>query len=312
VVSEHTNPEELILDLTASNVDLYLTCQKKYKLEQIDGLFPEVEGKALRMGRIFHEGMEVRCKKGTNFANLAITQAYDDIFPSLCQADWFDEDDLTKEVATVKSMMIHAPWDLDDIVEIEKSFHVPLVNMGLKGAYVRGLAGKIDGIVVNKADKAMLIDWKTRSRDRSLSPEVMERNLQASFYFHVVRRMERYPVAGMQFRYISKPTIRQKKTESLDEYLHRVDEAYRTRDDYYDEVDTYRDPNDMKWYSNMQHIINFIEQAYVTNSWIENWRACEGFYGEGCRYLPICNNLPGARDKFLKKGPNHHPELLED
>lgn len=303
--------QPLALDNSQTNIGDYQKCPKYYMLTVVAGYFPKIENKNLRMGHAYHLGQDVRHKHEVKRAEVEISKYYGGLFPLFCDEDWFSTEAYDTEIMTVISMMKHSPWDMGEVMESEKEFYVPIESLGLTSKYVRQFCGKIDGVVQNKVGKLMLIDWKTQSRETLLSAEVVERNLQASFYFHVARRMNWWPVEGMQFRYITKPTIRQRKKESLAEFRERIDECYRTREDYYSEVDTYRDPNDMRWFTNMQHTLDQIDYSIDNNAWVEHYHTCEGYYGGGCRYLPICQEETGAFDKFDCFGYNHHPELTE-
>jgi hypothetical protein len=210
--------------VTQSELSTFSRCEERHNLRYNKLLVPFQEHPALRMGSAFHAGIE--------------HQSVDVALETLRGPDpmWsiFEGPAAQVREATVAAMVGGAlkRWtDWPDKHEV--GFSVPLRNPATgRPSTKHVLQGVIDG-VWSSPDRVLLGEWKTAAQVSNEYMQRLEIDFQVSTYLWVASQIYGLPVREMIYRVVKKPTIRQKKTEELDEYIERLIQDYLDRPEFY-------------------------------------------------------------------------------
>lgn len=210
--------------VTQSELSTFSRCEERHNLRYNKLLVPFQEHPALRMGSAFHAGIE--------------HQSVDAALETLRGPDpmWsiFEGPAAQVREATVAAMVGGAlkRWtDWPDKHEV--GFSVPLRNPATgRPSTKHVLQGVIDG-VWSSPSRVLLGEWKTAAQVSNEYMQRLEIDFQVSTYLWVASQIYGLPVREMIYRVVKKPTIRQKKTEELDEYIERLIQDYLDRPEFY-------------------------------------------------------------------------------
>ena len=236
-----------------SRLKLFKACRRAYYLKYIEGLEPVQKSEALEIGTNYHELIEGLYNIG-----------------SLPPA----EDDWSKELAMAKAYekYIYSQFKVKSVEEWAE---------GIVGKHI--LIGRVDGI----AEDGSLVEHKTTS----LNLDEYEFNLQ--WDEQMLAYMWLTDTTHIWYTMIRKPTIRQKKDESEEEFFQRMINWYnedtdskirvvkleRTRDQIADCI------KELWW------IMDDIESLDTQDisRWSKNTCYCN-HWGRRCEYANICLN----------------------
>lgn len=250
----------MIYEITTSQINDFKDCRRRYWFGYRELLKPKKENESLTIGSSYHAKVEEILTTGT----------------------FTESNDYTDAMA--RAFIKYIKPQLNEIVAVEKEFRYRLS----RGIYLKG---KIDAITVEG-----LVEHKTTGNyiDEKYMYKVDFMNDQVSNY--LIASGETRPIT---YTVITKPTIRIKKTETLEEYIKRCEE-------WYDE-DTERKIRVFKVYRTQEELdrqretlvamAKEIRRADREKFFYRNDRACSIL---GCQFASICNHYDG------------HPELLVD
>lgn len=197
--------------ITNSRATSFKRCRKRHFWEYEEGIRPETDAKALRMGSAVHAGLDVIKTGGT------VEQATDAVVPFYEPLpEGMDEWTWQIEAATAMCLISGWHWRWGDlggleIVASESTFHIPLRNPATGAPSTKfELAGKQDGIIQVDAMRKMVLEHKTNSEDLSEGSDYWQRlqmDSQISLYTYAAR-MEGHDVSGVLYDVIRKPTIK--------------------------------------------------------------------------------------------------------
>lgn len=238
-------------ELSVSKLKLFKACRRAYQLKYVEGLVPVTEADALKTGRKYHEMLE-KIYRGED--------------------PWDAGRDHSREAAMsmayVKYVMPHIP-ELAAAEEWKESeFWLDIT-----------LVGRVDGITPD----GHIVEHKTTS----LTPGEYFYNLQMDeqslMYMYLTGARTAY------FTVCRKPTIRQKKGESEEEFFHRMVE-------WYDE-DTAQKINSFLISRTDNEINEYIEECFslareMKSSecvFYRNTCHCRA-WGRECEYAPVCKH----------------------
>lgn len=239
--------------LSVSQIKLFKACRRAYEFKYVYDLEPVETAPALQTGIGYHAMLEELYRNG-DFLNV--------------------EEEYSKEqaMAVAYKKYIYPKFKVKTVEEWfqynEKDDAVPLI-------------GRVDGI----AEDGRLVEHKTTSLD----PAEFEFNLQWDEQIPAYMLMT--GARSMYYTICRKPTIRQKKDETDEEFFHRMVEWYDTDTDSKiklivvertdEEIESFR-----KEYLNIRDDIS-IAKRY--NDFYRNTCHCN-VWGRRCEYSSICLN----------------------
>lgn len=286
--------------LTHTNMAVFKNCHRMYYFKVVQGLARKNRRTALGDGAAVHKGIET----GSVAEALAL---FDQTFPaSQSEADTLETRKAFVEAA-VTGYLKRFPEPAEARHEIQ--FDLPIINPATKAvSKTFRLAGKIDGLE-KRGGKWWLVEIKTSGKLDKAYIERLPLDTQVTTYVYALTRMG-YDLAGVVYRVIRKPTIQQRKNESLSDFCRRMIDDYQERQDFYFyEEALHRSKDDLdEFEAELWAITQDILSAERLGWWYKNTSRCAE-YG-GCEFLPLCRGEAGAEILFEAVGPN--PELKED
>lgn len=193
--------------LTNSRAKSFRACARLHQLQYNLGYRSCQDADATRFGNLWHDGQEAW------FLAIKAGKAQDDWLTDAFAAIQARAKDPLDQVRAEELMLgYHVRWKDEGflVLEVEVEFLCDLVNPET-GAPSRtfDLAGKIDGIVVDRESRVMLLEHKTSSEDIGVGSEYWRRltlDPQISTYFKGARSLN-HQVEGCIYDVVSKPKL---------------------------------------------------------------------------------------------------------
>ncbi|MBQ8682413.1 MAG: PD-(D/E)XK nuclease family protein [Selenomonadales bacterium] len=285
--------------LTFSRIKARKNCPMAEHIRYDLELVPRNKKKSLGIGSAVHLGLE------TEDVDKAVGY-FDEVFPDSQE----EANELEVQRATVRAMLTgyfnrFGKWSEETIREL--SFDIPIRNPKT-GAVSRSfrLQGKIDAITAIDG-KPWLVEYKTASQINKGYFDRVSLDEQITLYMYAYRETFGVKPEGVIYRVLKKPTIRQTKKESLEQFCNRLEQDYVDRPDFYFfEQKYYRSENDLKQFE--KEMWAFTQQyLYEKRNDIncKNASRCLDF-GQ-CEYMPICLGEADLELDYVKK--EKHEEL---
>jgi hypothetical protein len=280
--------------LTTTKQTTFKDCRCKYHKRFELGLALKRQTMARVTGTAVHKYLET----GSLGDALA---CFDGLFPSTQE----EQDAIDAEKATVVGICEGYGHYFDSILGLmpEVKFEIPVLNPDTKAkskSFV--LAGKADG-VAHMNGEWWLVEYKTAgSIDRDYVDK-LTLDAQITTYCYALGRIQKAPIAGVIYRVMRKPSIKQTTKETAFQYQNRVIEDYKTRPEFYfHEFKLYRDQRDLETYEHeLWQLTQDILQCRLTGRWYRNTSRCAD-WGK-CAYMPLCLGQP-ADNLYIVQDPD--------
>lgn len=236
------------MKLSVSRLKLFKACRRAYELKYIEGLVPVEQAESLKTGTTYHAMLEELYTNG-DFSNV--------------------EEEYSKEQAMAVAYQKYIYPKLK-LQSVEKWVSYPI---SIKDE----LIGRVDGI----ADDGRLVEHKTTSMDITVEYEYMlQWDEQILAYMLMTGARE------IWYTVCRKPTIRQKKNETDEEFFQRMVAWYDEDTDSKiklmllsrtdEEVDEFR-----------RALEAMAEEMNHSKNYYRNTAHCKR-YGRMCEYAPVC------------------------
>ncbi|BFH12646.1 PD-(D/E)XK nuclease family protein [Paenibacillus melissococcoides] len=291
--------------LTHTRLQTRKNCPKMDYWRNIRGLVPIRKKQSLNIGGAFHIGMETR----------SVEKAVMYMRNSSVPANQEEAEELELAVAIVEGMITGAlqRWPRLGIENYpEQKFEVPIFNPATGSASKSfRLGGKTDELLRLEDGTWWLMEYKTASQIGQAYIERLDLDSQITTYIHGLQL--KYPeivISGVFYRIAKKPSIRQTKKETFEEFRQRVIRDYQERPDFYFfEQQLYRSQKDLQEFR--EELWGFTQEyLFAKRSGIhyKNTSRCTE-YGR-CPYIDLCRGVEGAEHMFRTAVQNE--ELLDE
>lgn len=281
--------------LSASQISTLLACPQKYGFSYDEKLEPIAFRPALSLGRAFQKAIEMDDPEAGVRA-LWTERTY----TSQAEIDQIEKD--ATIVATAASLYL-SRYPVTENSQKEYEYRVRLRNPWT-GAYSRtfDLLGFADELAEEDGD-LVLIENKFVGQIGELSIRKLPLDRQISLAAYGIWRATGRPVSKVRYRFTRKPSIRQKKGESVGEYCMRVERDYNERPDFYAEEQViYRDQAQLlRTEAELWEWAEQVRAARKRSLFTRNTSACHDF--GGCEFLPLCLGDPDAASLYQEKQP---------
>jgi hypothetical protein len=188
----------------------------------------------------------------------------------------------------------------------ECNFKAQGIKLSIPKTKIR-LRGRIDE-VIEQGGKIWLQENKTKSRiDTQIIVDTVPENIQVMFYAVAARLKYGKPVAGFIYNIIRKPGQRQRKSESDNAYLDRIEEEIQADPEYYFKRLTYTfKPNDIKKWER-EELQPLLYQLYIwwksieanpTEPWTDEEGNVNPFHGR--RSFGIFDPMSVGKGEFFE------------
>lgn len=324
----------------------FLTCPRRFMWEERLGLVPRGEySAALEIGSFFHElvaplyqgmplenlGRLVHEKVGEIYSRLEEVVDSTGMLPNgLTISEQLDrvEKDIKMSAALVAVFGKYLPpselLKSYDVVSVEQVYAIKVPRLAVP------LVVQPDVLLRNKkTGRYWIVDHKTTSEDMENRTMVLNWEFQPQLYAFVVHHYLKAEnpdavVGGYIHNVIRKPSIRQKQTETFDQYIDRVHDWFREQS----ETNPENPPLSQSTVPITGPIATeeFLAQVYMTGKactaelnlgrFHKNEAACFGMYGRRpCPFLQLCaTERTGLRDwpRFIKENFSQEWRHWED
>jgi len=288
------------IPLTQSSLRTLGSCEEKYRLRYIEGLRSSAYRPALTIGSAFHEGIEHQSED-------AAEKSYRDAR----SASWTEaeQDGIERDVAIIRAMVggalrLWTIWPEDR----EIAFGLPLRNPATGAPSTRHVfSGVFDGLWEDLGGRPVLLEMKTTSRLDADYVRRLDLDPQISAYCHAASALLETPVREVVYRIVRKPSIRQKKTETADDFAARVSADYLERPDFYfaEEIVRRSEAEMDRWWHEAWEIHRRVLRLENGEMSVRNTRSCLDF--GRCDYFDLCRGVTTA--EAFDSLRNVHPEL---
>jgi hypothetical protein len=280
--------------LSHSSIGTQLACLRKYGWAYHEQLEPIERPRPLGMGAAFAQALAL----GDPIAGAALLdrETYD-------QAD-YDSVLVDKAiVAAAAGLYIERYGREATMREVD---YLVRLRSPYTGAYSRtfDLHGRADGLVDHGA-YLELIEDKLVGRIDPVSVKKVKLDRQVGLESYALWRITGKPVRVIRYRWVKKPSIKQRQSESVEEFIARLTSDYRERPDFYThEEQTFRSDDDLLLLeAELWEYAEQRRQAVHSGVWPRNTSSCSD-YG-GCPFIPLCVGDPDAKHLYRRKEAAH-------
>ena len=281
--------------LSASQVSTLLACPQKYAYSYEEGIEPIAIRPALSLGKAFQLAIEYGDPEVGAHA----------IFEERSPRDQDEQDQAEKDatIVTAAARLYLSRYPVTENSQKEYEYRVQLRNPWT-GAYSRtfDLLGYADEIA-EEDGQLVLIENKFVGQISEVSIRRLPLDRQISLAAYGIWRATGREVSKVRYRFTRKPSIRQKKGESVGEFCMRVERDYNERPDFYcEEQVIYRDQSQLaRIEAELWEWADQVREARKRHLWTRNTSACTDF--GGCEFLPLCVGDPDAPSLYREKQP---------
>lgn len=323
------SPDILVKDgvvkilLTYSNTSLFQSCRWKYWVRQVRCLTPKHKEAVFSIGGAYHAGIEEYYKKATtplDDAALTLAHQVSDGLLTNDNISAIDNSAPTKVKAMIRGFarqFHNSPYEItnQEMPFLEKLEDAPDFEIdGVK--YEFWLSGKIDAEMKHKPTGGLYLgEWKTCTSFDDYMCKIRQDNQPWQYMIGYYLKNKVKP-SGVVYRLAKKTLIRQKKTETIDDFLNRIAEEYDTNVSEYfkEEVVPFDAKRADRHYNHLYDIAKELKFAFQNNLWTRAHGSCFN-YNKPCPYMSICKTDNEsdfdmiASSYFTVKPPNE--ELIE-
>lgn len=283
--------------LSHSSISTQLNCLRRYEFERVHRLEPISRPRPLGMGSAFQKAIEMQDPN----AGAALLREGVRIL------DQSDEDKLRVEetIVAAAARLYLDRWPADDREQREYEYRVRLRSPYTgRPSNTFDLLGYADGII-DCGGYLELVENKFVGQISEVSVRKLPLDRQVSLACYGLWRATGKVVRTVHYRFVKKPSIRQKKDETLEQYLERVQQDYA-------------DPERRDFYSHGEPLFRSAEDLLRIEqelwSWAEQLRQARhrGFYDRntshcsdygGCPFIPLCVGDPDAPALYRERPP---------
>lgn len=274
--------------LSHSSLNTQLACHQRYAYEYVDKIEPIVRSAGLRLGGAFSKALETG-DPADGVAKLAgeatiLTQE--------------DQDKLTTDSAIVTGAATAYLAAYGRREKREFGYRIRLRNPDT-GAYSRtfDLEGYADGLTVGWE----LIEDKFVGQIQQVAIKRLKLDRQLALECYGIWRATGHEVTDVSYRFTRKPSIKQKKDETVDEFAARVEADYKERPEFYliEEPITRTADDLVRIEAELWQWAEQRRAAQRARIYPRNSSHCHD-YG-GCPFLPLCVGDPDAPALYKPK-----------
>lgn len=268
--------------LTNSSISAFKSCPKKFYWRYERQIEAKERPEALLLGTAIHGFLESHYR----------------------QTPFTPPTDLTpKSQAILKGVQEYYPilfmddCDLFEPIAVEKVINGEILNPETgRPAREYAYGGKVDGLVILKKDAEsfkegdlLLLEHKTTTKVDDAYFERLQLDSQLLLYSLYLSRELGAPIDGTIFNVIQKPTIRQKKNESEEEYCLRIRMALNWPEQYYRRYLQFPDQRMKEIQKELWDAKNVIAKARLENIFTMNSASCFDYHRR-CDYWALCSS----------------------
>jgi hypothetical protein len=289
--------------LSHSSLNAQLACTQLYAYEYVDKIEPIVQRASRRLGAAFAKALEA--------GDPAVgVRHLEENTVALGQQE-VDQFRIDSAIVKAASGLYLATYTREEAREF--GYRVRLRNPHT-GAYSRtyDLEGYADGLVRTLRGWTLIEDkFVGQLTDLQIKKLPLDRQLALECYG--IWRATGKPVTDVQYRFTRKPSIKQRKGETVDQFVERIATDYETRPDFYLREESFRRSSAdlVRVEAELWQWADQRRQAEKARIYPRNSSRCVEF--GGCPFMPLCIGDPDATSLYTaKKRSDRTPANQED
>lgn len=303
-----------MLHISVSSLQDFMTCRRLYYYKRIKKYEKIAYNLPFIVGRVVHVGMAALLSKSVD----PKTKKSDALV--LMKSEFKKERDTAMKAFVLTAEQIEKLNMQEETIQgmllaYEQKYKKMIQDMSYLGGEVEGALQfsddvtfviKMDNIVKIRAKK-ILHELKTT---KMITPDYVARiqtDIQTAIYFHFHNIIfEDEKIDEVMYDVIRKPSIKQKKKESKQEFLVRLQQWYNKPDDANSafHVERFKEPKIAA-----DDVINTVEKvskemlmAKTKEDYYQDFDKCHSYYGDVCPYYIICHEGGESPANLLQYG----------
>lgn len=277
--------------LSHSSLNSQLACHQRYAYEYVDKIEPISKSAGRRLGGAFAKALEA----GDPEVGVAFLEESTSVFTQE------DQDRLRADCAITRAAAKAYLAKYGTSTRREFGYRVRLRNPHT-GAYSRtfDLEGYADGLV-DQGEGFRLVEDKFVGQLQAVAIKRLKLDRQLALECYGIWRATGKMVTDIDYRFTRKPSIKQKKGETIDEFCERVEADYEERPEFYllEEQLTRTATDLVRVEAELWQWADQRRAASRARIYPRNSSHCHD-YG-GCPFLPLCVGDPDAPSLFKEK-----------
>lgn len=293
-----------ILHISVSSYSDFMTCRRLYFYKRIKKYERSEFNIPFVVGKVVHYGMEHIFKKASNAIERTV--------------EYF-----RKEKAEINKTFILTEKQSEQLNEQEivtqgmlkayrKKYAAMIRDMKVLGTEVEGsvmleddvaIVVKLDNLVSIK-ERKILHELKTT---KYLTPDYVKRiqtDKQTAFYFHFYNVLfEKKPIKEVMYDVIRKPSIRQKQSESKQQYLQRLEEWYDMPDSEGNKfhIERFKEPKIgfNALLESVSGVAADMKRCKHKEDYYQDFDKCTSYYGDICPYYALCHEGGETKENLV-------------
>lgn len=293
-----------MLHISVSSFKDFTTCRRLYYYKRIKKYERLVFSIPFFVGRIVHVGMENLLKGKKNAIELMVEYFRKEkkIINDSFVLDEKKLDELNQQEHITKGMLI----------AYSKKYEKMLRDVKVLGNEVEGslqfddnvtFVIKMDNIIKIRGKK-VLHELKTSKYITPDYVKMIQTDVQTAAYFHFHNMIfEKEPVHEIMYDIIRKPSIRQKKNESYQAFLVRLQEWYEKPDG--DEsvfhIERFKAPkiSESDLVNTVQKVSDDMLGCKSKEDYYQDFDKCASYYGDLCPYYELCHEGGETKENMV-------------
>lgn len=243
-MSELIFPENFVLDkYFVSKVKCFIECPAKYYWTYVRGMQSKYVSYPLFIGSVYHHGLEMYFRGDmSNEQVLVEVHRFMEEFLEDYEIPEWQKLSLDKQKGIAVAMVEgYINWDgANEFDRVIQPWPGPLhtyshVEQSFEYTPFEGLApftGTID-LIGDMGDKSVVIDHKALGILPPNQKQLLSTDFQVMVYMDAARNVFKKNIVGAIYNVALKPSIRQKQSETPNEFLERVKQEYLTQPEKY-------------------------------------------------------------------------------
>jgi len=273
------------MNIHMHDVANFQTCRFKFYMDFVKGYTTRVLPKYINIGGVFSKAVEqLHLHKDIGYSMAYIQQIQDEKMEQARSQDQIDEIETNCMVlqAMINGYNERFVRDRDDEIQPEFRLEFPFPQ-NKDFNYVC----RLDGL----KNSSWILEDKTTAKVEKGLIKHLPTNFQINSYWLALLK-NGYNPEGVSYRYTQKPTIRQKQTETIEQFQKRIMLDYVTRKDHYFYEEELRFDKQAieRFEKNLYMIFDDILKCYETGNWYQEGTSCRSGFNTSCKFLEYCYN----------------------
>lgn len=281
------------MQITLHQHDLanFMACPCLYNLTSNLGYRTKTLKKAINIGDLFTKGVELlHLDQPLANAMLLVKKQQDDLLLQATKQEHIDN--INTDTSTVQAMLYgyDKKWLRVPRYKVQPEHNVTwrFKRFGVYVTYINSL----DGRLLDVAQHPWILEIKTAAKMVKDLLLELPTNFQINSYWLSNYKANNEMAYGIVYRFVVKPTIRQKQTENADQFQKRVIGEYeQNTTKYFFEETLFVDKSALKRFeADINMVFEDLILAHVKKRWPRKGNACMSKYGSLCDFIRYCGD----------------------